>query len=355
MNSHASSNDGNALPSALDALLDQPLAQCPQERLPAMVSELLHQLVGSGLATLPLPGRGKTLERWRALAAVAGRDLSLAKLYEAHTDALAILAEAGQADQPPFSVWGVWCAEAPDAVLAAHRLPADDLLQLDGEKRWCSGAAAVTHALLSYRDADGRACLAALDLKQEGVTVIEDEWMAVGMAATRTARLRLDKAIARPVGAPGFYLERPGFWHGGAGIAACWHGAAAALADDMRRRLAQRRDSHALARLGSAECALAGAAACLRDAARRIDAHPGAAGQQSMRNALRARLTVERAALQVIADVGAALGPIPYCAQRRTARLLADLPVWLRQSHAERDLAALATLCTESEETPWQL
>jgi hypothetical protein len=30
------------------------------------------------------------------------------------------------------------------------------------------------------------------------------------------------------------YLQRPGFWHGGAGIAAVWFGAAAALAERMR-------------------------------------------------------------------------------------------------------------------------
>lgn len=341
-----------ALPCALEALLDDALEQCPQERLPALAGELLRRLVDSGLGTLPLPGEGATLQRWRALAAVAMRDLSLAKLHEAHTDALAILAEAGEADAPPSSLWGVWCAEAPGTALSARRLPAEHLLQLDGEKRWCSGAAALTHALLSYRDEQGRACLAALELKQDGVRIIEDEWLAVGMAATRTARLQLDGAVARPVGAPGFYLERPGFWHGGAGIAACWHGAAAALVDGMRQRLARRNDSHAMARLGSAECALAASAAVLRETARHIDADPAAG---AMRQVLRARLVAERAALQVIADVGAALGPIPYCTQRRSARLLADLPVWLRQSHAERDMAALAALCTESEETPWQL
>jgi hypothetical protein len=35
------------------------------------------------------------------------------------------------------------------------------------------------------------------------------------------------------------------------------------------------------------------------------------------------------------------LGAGPYCKDRQFARLIADLPVFLRQSHAERDLAAL--------------
>ena len=55
--------------------------------------ELFRRLVADGLDRLPLPGAGNTIERWRALAAAAGHDLSLAKLFEGHTDALAILAE----------------------------------------------------------------------------------------------------------------------------------------------------------------------------------------------------------------------------------------------------------------------
>lgn len=54
----------------------------------------LRELIRHGEADLPLPGRGRTLERWSALAAVAAEDLSLAKLFEGHTDAIAILAEA---------------------------------------------------------------------------------------------------------------------------------------------------------------------------------------------------------------------------------------------------------------------
>src|SRR5689334_9943551 len=53
----------------------------------------LRQLVAAGLDRLPLPGSGQTLARWRMLAEVAALDLSLAKLFEGHTDALAILAE----------------------------------------------------------------------------------------------------------------------------------------------------------------------------------------------------------------------------------------------------------------------
>lgn len=61
----------------------------------ATPAEALRALVAAGLDRLPRPGHGATLERWRALAAVGAHDLSLAKLFEGHTDALAILHEAG--------------------------------------------------------------------------------------------------------------------------------------------------------------------------------------------------------------------------------------------------------------------
>jgi hypothetical protein len=70
-------------------------------------SRLLRELARDGLATLPLPGAGATLGRWRALAAVAGHDLGLAKLYEGHTDAIAILAEAGDAPPQRDRTWGM--------------------------------------------------------------------------------------------------------------------------------------------------------------------------------------------------------------------------------------------------------
>ncbi|MCF4998572.1 acyl-CoA dehydrogenase, partial [Pseudomonas syringae] len=44
-----------------------------------------------------------------------------------------------------------------------------------------------------------------------------------------------------------------------------------------------------------------------------------------------------------------------YCKDRHFARLIADLPVFLRQSHAERDLAALGQLIASQPEETWAL
>ena len=51
-------------------------------------------------------------------------------------------------------------------------------------------------------------------------------WPATGMAASDTLDVEFTGIPAEPVGEPGGYTGRPGFAHGGAGVAACWYGGA---------------------------------------------------------------------------------------------------------------------------------
>lgn len=308
---------------------------------------LLRRLAAAGLDRIPLPGSGNTLLRWRMLAAVAAHDLATIKLYEGHTDALAILAELGAQEPPSGSLWGVWCAEAPHARLMIEgRAQAGAGVTLTGAKAWCSGASVVSHALASARDDSGLPWLVAVDMGQAGIRIDRHDWQAVGMADTGTAEVAFAGVRATCIGVSGAYLHRPGFWHGGAGIAACWYGAAAELAH-MLQSAGGEADAHRLAHLGAVDCALSSVRALLRATAHEIDAHPAA---DAMALALRVRLAVEHAAGTVMHDVGQALGAGPYCRSRRFARLMADLPVFLRQSHARRDQAALGTLARQRQD-----
>jgi hypothetical protein len=158
------------------------------------------------------------------------------------------------------------------------------------------------------------------------------------MAATGTCEIVFDGALARQIGEPGAYLARPGFWHGGAGIAACWYGCAVELAAVLRAQVVRRQDPYACAHLGAADAQLAAAGALLRETAAWIDGHPRA---DAMRRAMRTRLAVEQAATAVLAHATRALGPGPLCSDLHFARAAADLPVFLRQSRAERDEAML--------------
>jgi hypothetical protein len=316
----------------------------------------LSHLVDAGIDRLPLPGSGATLERWRILSEVAAHDLSLAKLFEGHTDALAIRHELGAANARAGTRWGTWCAEPPDARVTMEAL-ADDAaggapVRLHGTKAWCSGAQTVTHALLSGWNGDGEPCLAEVTLDQPAVTVTGLGWHAVGMAASGSVDVRFDGAVARQIGRPGDYVRRPGFWQGGAGIAACWFGGALAIARLARRFCGVAPDAHRLAHLGAIDIALAAAAAVLRESAAWIDAHPR---DDAQRIALRARLVVEDAAHSLIGHACRATGAGPLCRDAGFARAVADLPVYLRQSHAERDRATLGKTVLDEETTPWKL
>jgi alkylation response protein AidB-like acyl-CoA dehydrogenase len=320
-------------------------------------TRVLRALIDAGLDRLPLPGRGATLKRWRILAAVAACDLALVKLFEGHTDALAILADIGGNYRPlQGQAWGVWAAEPPAARLAAHpETPVgseNPPITLHGTKAWCSGAASITHALVTAWDHRDEPVLAAVDLHQPGVRVTHEGWMAVGMAASASVDVHFDNASAIQIGAPRAYLDRPGFWQGGGGIAACWYGAAAAIGGFVKQDAARRSDPHKLAHLGAIDTALSATASLLRDTAARFDRDPAA---DAMPATFRARLAAERAAIEVIQRAGRALGAAPLCRNRHFAHLMADLPVFIRQSHAERDEAALAERIVNEERGTWNL
>lgn len=323
----------------------------PVAHHPAALARSLQRLCDAGLDGLPRPGGGQTLQRWQALATVAAQDLSLCKLYEGHTDALAIFQDY-PAQVPAQATWGMWAAEPPQARVTLDAEQRDGSVRLHGRKAWCSGATVLSHGLLTAWNAQGEQQLVAVALQQPGVQVTEDGWQAVGMAATQSVEIRFEGARGQLVGPPGGYLARPGFWQGGAGIAACWYGAASRLAETLRKHCAERDEPHALAHLGQVDCTLTAAASALRDCAAWIDANPEADAELPVR---RVRAIVEHSASAVIKHVGRALGAAPYCRDAASARLLADLPVFLRQSHAERDLAALGGLVARRPQESWML
>jgi hypothetical protein len=313
----------------------------------------LHALIDAGFDRLPLPGHGATLERWRILAAVAAYDLALVKLFEGHTDALAIMAELGEGPASASGqAWGVWAAEPPTARLIAKTASDTTTVTLHGTKAWCSGAASVTHALVTAWNEQDEPILAAVDLRQPGVRITREGWMAVGMSASASVDVHFNHAEATRIGAPRAYLERAGFWHGGGGIAACWFGAAAAIGEFVMQDVARRADPYKLAHLGAIDTALSGTASLLREAAARIDREPQA---NAMPDAFRVRLAAERAAVNVVERAGRALGAGPLCRNRHFASLMADLPVFIRQSHAERDEAALAERLINGDCGTWNL
>jgi alkylation response protein AidB-like acyl-CoA dehydrogenase len=321
-----------------DAWPAEPAVPLPVTRTTA--GPALRALHAAGRLDLPRPGAGRTLERWTALAELSAADLTLGRLAEAHTDAAAILTEL---DGPPaLGLWGVWAAEPPTARVTATAGP--DGWTLSGRKAWCSGAEVLDRALVTAHAEDGRRLFA---VSVADLAVEAGSWAAVGMAATGTLTVGFDAVPATPVGGPGAYLDRPGFWHGGAGVAACWYGGALGAARLLLTAARARPlDPHALAHLGAVDALVGGLAAHLATAAAEIDADP--AGPDARLRQARLRARVEAGATEILDRVGRALGPGPLATDPVHARRAADLPVYLRQSHAERDLAALGELATDT-------
>ena len=317
---------------------------------PQALGQCLQRMVEAGLDQLPLPGSGMTLQRWQQLALVAGHDLGLCKVYEGHTDALATMRELGAKPVPPGSTWGLWAAEPPNARVLLRVVDGRSLIS--GRKAWCSGAGVVSHGLLTAWDEQGGQQLVAVDMQQPGVSVSREGWEAVGMAATASVDILFEHVPCTRVGQPGDYLRRPGFWQGAIGIAACWYGAAYRLAEFLRQQCAKRAEPHALAHLGAAQAALFGARNTLIVCAGLLDEAPTADRQALARQT---RAQIEECAEQVLRHVGRALGAGPFCKDPHFARLSADLPVYLRQSHAERDLEALGEWAAQTAGRHWPL
>jgi alkylation response protein AidB-like acyl-CoA dehydrogenase len=218
-----------------------------------------------------------------------------------------------------------------------------DAAVLTGTKPWCSLGGQLDHALVTAHSGDQRR-LYAVALQHPTVTADPpSRWVARGLAAVTSGPVHFAATPARPVGAAGWYLERSGFAWGGIGVAACWYGGALGiyqrLVDASRKRGGEIGNLH----VGTVDVALHAAAATLHAGAAQIDAGTaeGAAGAVL---ALRVRGAVAAAVETTINQAGHALGPAPLAFDEEHARRVADLELYVRQHHAERDLAALGAV-----------
>lgn len=273
-----------------------------------------------------------TLSRWQVLAYVASIDLTLAKWFESHLDALSILNELGY-EHIPQGLWAVWAAEGQPLSYQQGRI--------SGTKAWCSGANIVDYGLLTYRDSQGHSQLLIVDMQQEGIDIDNSAWQAVGMQATNTATIQFNQVTAREVGVANAYLDRVGFWHGAAGVSACWYGATIKLASYLISAYQQKPNDYKAMYLGQISTALAVTQQYFYHVANLIDTQPHHNHELAIRQL---RANIEQVARQVLEIVGQALGAAPFCNNAHFARLSADLPVFIRQSHGAFDLQKIGEL-----------
>jgi hypothetical protein len=305
----------------------------------------LRDLLARGSFDLPLPGHGKTAIRHRCLAAIGREDLSLARLAEAHIDAVAILAEAGSTPEPG-AIYGVWASETPNQPLQLERLESG--FALTGAKLFCSGAGLVDRALVTVTLPER--CLVDIGLRENSSAVLFDwsDWATCAFSATRTATASFVQAkVAEKdmVGGAEWYLKRAGFWHGACGPASCWAGGAIGLVDYALKQA--RNDPHTLAHLGAMTASAWAMWSYLDSAGEEIDANP-ADTDAACRLALTLRHLVDQACTDVLQRFARSYGPRALAFDAETSRRCQELQLYIRQSHAERDLELLGKRAHES-------
>jgi alkylation response protein AidB-like acyl-CoA dehydrogenase len=304
---------------------------------------------GRGSA-LPKPGSGNTPERFTALAEWAACDLSLARLMEGHVDALAILKEAGM-NPDPGAVYGVWAAR-PRTGGTSARLTADGW-QLAGCKPFCSGSTRIDRALVTAECEDGYR-LFDVSVADNVSSIRADSWPAVGMADSLSETLEFGGppvALNRVVGPPNFYLDRPGFWFGATGVAACWYGGARGLVEHVLESVGPHPSELVVAEIGHAVAHIDLMRRAIDQAAHEIDADPADRAGEAKRRALVIRHAVHHAAQEVLVHAAAAGGARPFCLDADQARRVADLYVYLAQHHGPQDANVLGGLACDG--WPW--
>jgi alkylation response protein AidB-like acyl-CoA dehydrogenase len=311
-------------------------------------AELKARLVAIVSQELPLPGGGRTSERLRLLAETARENLSLAKLAEAHWDAVAILAEAGRMPEPD-ALYAVWASEMPRQALQLKRT--SDGYELSGSKPFCSGIGMVDRALVTV--ALPQQLLVEVDLRKNHERIDADlqTWKVDAFRATQTGSITFLNSRLPPnacVGASGWYLERPGFWHGACGPAACWAGGVAGLLYFAIE--SKRDDPHTLAHFGAMQASVWAMYSMLKQAGEEIDDVPCDAMAAQIR-ALQLRHLIERMGTEILQRFSRAYGPFPLSMDEKIARRYQEATLYMRQSHAERDLENLGRLMRASRTT----
>jgi alkylation response protein AidB-like acyl-CoA dehydrogenase len=331
-------------------------------------AESFHRLRQAGLlrATLPerLGGLGFGESEAGATALLdllqllGEADLAVARLYEAHVNALELVCRYGGAglvarcarDALAGELFALWVTDPPadGLVLTA----AAGGFVLSGKKAFCSGAGTATRALVTAATPTGiRMLIIAVD---PGARVLPSQIKLSGMRAATTGSMDLSCVEVHPdalLGAEGDYLREPVF------SAGAWRSAAAALGgltalvklhrEEMLRR-GRAGDPHQQARFGAlliahetarlwmGQAALRG---CLEnDSATAIVAYINLA-----------RLAVETACLDAMRLTQRSLGLGAFIAGHPAERLCRDLATYLRQPAPDETLVKAAAHYFESD------
>jgi hypothetical protein len=298
----------------------------------------IQEMSRQGRWDLPLPGGGETPRRLLMLSQIARRNLSAGRLAEGHTDAMAILAEAGVPARQ-HGLYGVWTGDDPDEPVKAERLP-ELGWRLAGVKRSCCGAQLVNAALVT---AQADEALLLFDVRiDEHVQPLPAEWQTPALAEAKISSVRFDTVVLgadSPIGAADWYLRRPGFWHGAVSAAAIWAGGAMSLIDAARELRPTARSARE--QLGALEAIAWQLGAILDQCGREIDEDPVDNANRARVRTLIVRHLIERACTEVMERFGRATGDHFLAHDAFVSNQFAALNLCIRQARIDRELETI--------------
>ena len=178
--------------------------------LGALAAPVPMALGGLGMGTEP----AGALALSDALRLLGRGSLSVGRLYEAHVNALRLVARIGSVSQMRQAaedalaghLFGLWVTDPADAPL---KIRPDGCLQ--GAKFPCSGAGHATRALVTAQAPDETTIMLLVGVPPDARADVSG-WDTHGMRASVSGRMDLTGLPAGdPLGRPGDYLKQPDF------------------------------------------------------------------------------------------------------------------------------------------------
>ncbi|PSO17082.1 acyl-CoA dehydrogenase family protein [Bradyrhizobium sp. MOS003] len=271
------------------------------------------------------------------LRLLGSADLSVARIYEGHVNAVSLLARYGHRDQMQAlsghvangglsAVWGADDAEGLHVIDGNPRV-------LRGRKILASGAGFVTDPIVTAV-AEGSQIMCLLHLTDQKVDL--SGWTAQGMRSTATGAIDLSGTVISSnnvVGVAGDFMRQPHFSGGAWRFCAAHTGAIERLVDLFRDHLVARGrggDPYQQERLAQCIASAKTARQWVEEAARRLSTdEPGSINVVAFANLT--RMVTERCALDVMEAVQRGVGLTSFVRPHPIERISRDLATYLRQ------------------------
>jgi alkylation response protein AidB-like acyl-CoA dehydrogenase len=272
------------------------------------------------------------------LRLIGAADLSVARIFEGHVNAVSLVVKYGDRSQirtlsdrvAKGGLSAVWGADDAQGLHVVN----EEQVVLQGRKILASGAGFVTDPIVTAKAEDGQVmCLLHLTMDEK---IDLSAWTAQGMRSTATGAIELSGktlSSANMIGVAGDFMRQPYFSAGAWRFCAAHVGAIERLVDLFRDHLVARgrgEDPYQLQRLAQCIAAAKTARQWVEETALRLslsEADPG----NVVAFANLTRMVTERCALDVMETVQRGVGLTSFIRPNPIERISRDLATYLRQ------------------------